>query len=331
MKRVNTASSTSQAHIRRMRREANQNAEVANLSQFEVERDINSICEPVFQDYTKRSLEFLKIQFREMTAKIDDLLDSRPKPCICTIQRIEENEQQFLLPLDSFDAIEHLENSMKDQQSRQQMILLLLRIGGINLQKTVYAIMEKLFSYEIGTKFTWTGKSSKGIEKAKFSDLKNIYAAISGAVLGNKDLAGDEKTTVKVQYQVTEWLRHCQQNLKNDTITFFVTEDQGDNLYQLGHKEIKIAKQVIAETFRPTHSIDEHAGTIFNSGGYRLARLRQKLRNEVGQCPASIWRASSGIFQYLCTEHRVAVWVRTVPASADELKGPSVRDDFQKK
>ncbi|XP_045028062.1 uncharacterized protein LOC116933683 [Daphnia magna] len=164
----------------------------------------------VFQDYTKRSLEFLKIQFREMNAKIDDLLDSRPKPCPC-----EENEQKFLLPLDSFDAIEHLENSMKDQQSRQQMILLLLRIGGINFQKTVYAIMEKLFSYEIGTKFTWTGKSSKGIEKAKFSDLKNIYAAISGAVLGNKDLAGDEKTTVKVQYQVTEWLRHCQQNLKS--------------------------------------------------------------------------------------------------------------------
>ncbi|KAK4009724.1 hypothetical protein OUZ56_018870 [Daphnia magna] len=95
------------------------------------------------------------------------------------------------------------------------MILLLLRIGGINLQKTVYAIMEKLFSYEIGTKFTWTGKSSKGIEKAKFSDLKNIYAGTSGAVLGNKDLAGDEKTTVKVQYQVTEWLRHCQQNLKS--------------------------------------------------------------------------------------------------------------------
>lgn len=144
-------------------------------------------------------MEFLKIQFREITGKIDDLLDSRPKPCICTIQRIEENEQQFLLPLDSFDAIQRLENSMKDQQSRQQMvtvnlqfllfsfatfnffqILLLLRIGGTNLQKTVYAIMEKLFSYEIGIKFTWTGKSSKGIEKAKFSDLKNIYAAISG-------------------------------------------------------------------------------------------------------------------------------------------------------
>ncbi|KAI9558923.1 hypothetical protein GHT06_015712 [Daphnia sinensis] len=30
-------------------------------------------------------------------------------------------------------------------------------------------------------------------------------------------------------------------------------------------------------------------------------------------------------------EQRVAVWVRTVPASADELKGPPVRDDFLQK
>ncbi|KAI9562439.1 hypothetical protein GHT06_009869 [Daphnia sinensis] len=103
-----------------------------------------------------------------MTAKIDDLLDSRPKPFICTIQRIEENEQQFLWPLDSFDAIEHLENSMKDQQSRQQMItiLLLLRIGGINLQKTVYAIMEKLFSYESGTRVHLDGKILKKNQEA---------------------------------------------------------------------------------------------------------------------------------------------------------------------
>ncbi|KAK4021561.1 hypothetical protein OUZ56_003475 [Daphnia magna] len=143
----------------------------------------------------------------------------------------------------------------------------------------------------------------------------------------------------------------------DDTITFFVTEDQGDNLYELSHKEIKIAKQVIAETFRPTHSIDEHAGTIFNSGGYRL-----DLQGYVKNCGTK-WAnvqlqygvrrpGSSNTFAqvlipaedqvdyshnvrlkalFLSLEHRVAVWVRTVPASADELKGPSVRDDFLKK
>lgn len=59
MKRVNTASSTSQAHIRRMRREANQNVEVANLSQFEVERDINSICEPEEHGLVLNNLPFV--------------------------------------------------------------------------------------------------------------------------------------------------------------------------------------------------------------------------------------------------------------------------------
>ncbi|XP_045027914.1 uncharacterized protein LOC116933685 [Daphnia magna] len=59
MKRVNTASSTSQAHIRRMRREANQNVEVANLSQFEVERDINSICEPKEHGLVLNNLPFV--------------------------------------------------------------------------------------------------------------------------------------------------------------------------------------------------------------------------------------------------------------------------------
>ncbi|KAK4017742.1 hypothetical protein OUZ56_033465 [Daphnia magna] len=59
MKRVNTASSTSQAHLRRMRREANQNVEVANLSQFEVERDINSICEPEEHGLVLNNLPFV--------------------------------------------------------------------------------------------------------------------------------------------------------------------------------------------------------------------------------------------------------------------------------
>lgn len=102
--------------------------------------------------------------------------------------------------------------------------------------------MEKLFTCEIGMHYTWTGKSTKEFEKEKFSDLKNIYAAICGglqthlissysyneincsfsigAVLGNKDLSSDEKTSVKIQFQVTEWLRHCRQNVIKRRISF---------------------------------------------------------------------------------------------------------------
>nr|CAH0098819.1 unnamed protein product [Daphnia galeata] len=60
------------------------------------------------RDYVKRNLEF------HICAKLDDLLSSRPKPCICTIQRIVENENQFQLPMDSFDHIENIENTLRD-------------------------------------------------------------------------------------------------------------------------------------------------------------------------------------------------------------------------
>jgi hypothetical protein len=59
---------------------------------------------------------------------------------------------------------------------------MLLRIGGMTLQKTVYSIMDKLFTNEIGTQYTSTGKSMKGVDKNKFDDFKNIFAAISGKI-----------------------------------------------------------------------------------------------------------------------------------------------------
>ncbi len=68
-----------------------------------------------FQDYVKRNLKFIKIHFKDMSGKIDDLLSSRPELCICTIQRIEENEDQLQLPIEYFDHIKNMENTLKDQ------------------------------------------------------------------------------------------------------------------------------------------------------------------------------------------------------------------------
>ena len=50
----------------------------------------------------------------------------------------------------------------------------------MTLQKTVYSITDKLFTYEIGTQYT--GISTKGVDKNKFGDLKNIFAAIPGKI-----------------------------------------------------------------------------------------------------------------------------------------------------
>jgi hypothetical protein len=50
-----------------------------------------------------------------MSGKIYDLLSSGPKLCMCTIQRIEENEDQLQLPIKYFDDIKNMENTLKDQ------------------------------------------------------------------------------------------------------------------------------------------------------------------------------------------------------------------------
>ena len=66
-----------------------------------------------FQDYVKRNLQFLKIHLNDISSKLDDLLSSRPKPCICTIQRIEETEDdQIQLPMDILD--ENMEKTLRD-------------------------------------------------------------------------------------------------------------------------------------------------------------------------------------------------------------------------
>ena len=49
----------------------------------------------------------------------------------------------------------------------------------------------------------------------RLNSSKNIFHShVVGAVLANNDITADEKTSVKIQFQVSEWLRHCQQNLK---------------------------------------------------------------------------------------------------------------------
>ena len=141
---------------------------------------------------------------------------------------------------------------------------------------------------------------------------------------------------------------------ENKTTTFFVAEDKGDKILQLSQKEIRVAKEVIEDNFRPTHSIDGHAGTIVNSGPYRLdlqgyvnscgtrwanVQLQYGMRKAgTSNTFAQVLIPTEDPVDYshdvrlkalnLSLDHRVAVWVRTVPATPDELEGVPVRNDF---
>lgn len=159
---------------------------------------------------------------------------------------------------------------------------------------------------------------------------------------------------MKLIYQVD-----CQGRM----VTFYAAEDRGDKLFQLSQKEIRTAKEVLEEMFRPDHSVDGHAGTICNSRGFRLdlqgyiahkfgtrwanlaiqygVRPKSGVSNTYAQVMIpvpSLEGGSNGFVDYphdvrlkalkLSLEHSRAIWVRTLPASVEELRCP-VRDDFQ--
>jgi hypothetical protein len=89
-------------------------------------------------------------------------------------------------------------------------------------------------------------------------------------VYNNNRQVRKAKTRRNAEPSASKKMVYVEVNAEDSTTTFFVAEDRGDHLHRLSAKEIKTAKQVIEETFQPCHSIDGHAGTIVNSGGYRI-------------------------------------------------------------
>ena len=144
------------------------------------------------------------------------------------------------------------------------------------------------------------------------------------------------------------------------TVTFYAAEDRGEKLFQLSQKEIRTAKKMVDDMFRPDHSIDGGSGTIWISEGYRLDlqgyiankfgarwanvalqygyRPKSGMSSTYAQVMIPVPDGSNGFCDYshhvrvkalkLSLDHHAAIWVRTIPATVDEIRCP-VRDDFQ--
>ena len=56
--------------------------------------------------------------------------------------------------------------------------------GGNTVAKAVYKIMSRVFTKEMGSQFSWTGKSKgHGVNKEKFETLANLIEVIKGLLL----------------------------------------------------------------------------------------------------------------------------------------------------
>lgn len=116
----------------------------------------------------------------------------------------------------------------------------------------------------------WRSHSSNRHEEEKYNRPGGPLQQFRDFVYNNNRQVRKAKTRRNAEPSASKKMVYVEVNAEDSTTTFFVAEDRGDHLHRLSAKEIKTAKQVIEETFQPSHSIDGHAGTIVNSGGYRI-------------------------------------------------------------
>ena len=81
----------------------------------------------VFQNYVKTSLEYLKVRVKEISTKVEGMLEGRRNDCACSLAENEAVDEQFQLPLDSFDAIDHLERRLNDFMTSKQLVIVCLK------------------------------------------------------------------------------------------------------------------------------------------------------------------------------------------------------------
>ena len=59
-------------------------------------------------------------------------------------------------------------------------MMLLSWEGGKTVSKSVFRLMSLIFTFEIGSMYTWTGKSKGHGIKKKLANLSNLVSAIKG-------------------------------------------------------------------------------------------------------------------------------------------------------
>ena len=81
----------------------------------------------VFQNYVKTSLEYIIFRVKEISTKVEGILESRQNYCACSLTQNEAVDEQFQFPLDSFDAIDHLERRLNDFMTSKQLVIVCLK------------------------------------------------------------------------------------------------------------------------------------------------------------------------------------------------------------
>lgn len=136
---------------------------------------------------------------KRLDSKIDSLIQNHNN---VQINQTFNNDFEKIFPLKNVEAVDDMENKLKlDESTSGQLRNLLQKIGGTGLKNFVKRVLERIFTNELSTKYSWTGfKDNHALRNLKI--IKTM-----------KDVANStfSETEANFEAHIKDWFRHGSQ------------------------------------------------------------------------------------------------------------------------
>ncbi|XP_062865614.1 uncharacterized protein LOC134328450 [Trichomycterus rosablanca] len=119
-------------------------------------RFIPNQCAPVDRTVLE-ALKEMDLKINYLTSLVESLVGGRR---ILPPQQ-QDDEDLNVIPLDSVEALEHLEERLLSNGLKQRMINMLSLSGGHTMKKTIWRIASKVFTPNLAKNLNWCGRGDK--------------------------------------------------------------------------------------------------------------------------------------------------------------------------
>ncbi|XP_066499331.1 uncharacterized protein [Hoplias malabaricus] len=141
----------------------------------------------------------VQLQLQHLTAVVQSMAGDRCRGLLQQTQ-LEEDSEENLLPLQSAQDFEELENGLSNTATRKKTVSKLSLGGGQTMKKTIWRICEKVFTPHLAVSLNWCGRGDKrGIGLTRIKDVI-VLSAMRNPQLSHPNEAEAEKA-------IKDWLR----------------------------------------------------------------------------------------------------------------------------
>ncbi|CAI6344136.1 unnamed protein product [Macrosiphum euphorbiae] len=171
---------------------------MSNIQTENQEESINKYDDNMMQNVFKNVISILAY-VKRLDSKIDSFIQTNPN---IKTNLTANNVFEKIFPFKNVEAVEDMENKLNlDENTAVQLKNFLLQIGGTGLKNFIKRVLERLFTNQLSTKYSWTGfKDNNALKNLKIMKIMKDVA-----------ISTFSETEANFEAHTKDWFRHGSQ------------------------------------------------------------------------------------------------------------------------